>query len=230
MEIRREHIFERLLRLPLFQGLSREELTAIAGHTPLAFTHHEAGTTLHNEGDVCDEMTFVIEGQLTAISQADDHSYRVEEQLYAPTLLAPEYLFGLTQHYPQCYVTTTRCDLLVIGKSEVQVLMEGYAIFRASLLNIIATRAQRMARRPWRPQPSTTRQKICRFLADHCLYPAGDKVFHIGMQQLATAVGESRLNVSKQLHVMHDEHLISISRERIHIPAMEKMFEANRNN
>ena len=165
-----------------------------------------------------------MEGYVTAISRSDDHSYSVEEQLYAPTLLAPEYLFGLTQHYPQRYVTSSRCDLLVLGKNEVQLLMETCAIFRSSLLNLIATRAQRLSHRPWRQHPTTTRQKICRFMADHCVYPAGDKLFRISMQQLATAIGESRLNVSRTLHTMAKEGLLDISRERIHIPALEKMF------
>ena len=224
METSDQLIYERLLRLPLFQGMSQEGLTALVGHTKLEFVRHESGVLIYSEGSPCDAMTFLMRGRMTILSHADDHSYHVEESMTAPALLPPEYLFGLSQRYPHTYLAASACDLLVLSKPEALRLLEGNSIFRTNLLNIISTRTQRLARRPWHPHPQTLRHKICRFLSERCHHPAGEKMFHLKMQQIATAIGESRLNVSRELHQMEQDNLLVLNRGSIHVMAMEKLF------
>lgn len=223
MESRDQQIYGRLLRLPLFQGMSREELTELIGHTRLSFVRHEAGTVIYDEGQPCEAMTFLLGGRATLISHSDSHSYRVEEELPAPALLPPENLFGLSQCQAHTCQATTACDLLMLSKADVLRLTEHYGIFRSNLLNIIATRAQRLARRPWHDHPQSVRHKIGRFLSERCLYPTGAKCFHIKMQQLATAIGESRLQVSRELHAMERDGLIAHARGCIRVWAMERI-------
>lgn len=224
MDHRNDFIYERLLRLPLFQGMSQDGLIALVGHTKLEFSRIDSGQTVCSEGSPCDSMIFLMSGQLTLISHADDHSYQVEERLSAPMLLPPEYLFGLSQRHPHSCVSTSPCELLILSKMEVLRLLESNHIFRANLLNIIATRTQRLARRAWHPSPRTIRQKICRYLSDRCHHPAGEKTFHLKMQQMATAIGESRLNVSHELHAMEQEGLLKLSRGALLVWAMERLY------
>ena len=46
----------------------------------------------------------------------------------------------------------------------------------------------------------------------------------ITMQTLASEIGESRLNVSRELHRLEKENLIQLTRERICIPHLENLF------
>ena len=224
MENRNKIIYERLLRLPLFQGMSQDGLTALVGHTKLEFVRPDAGAIIYAEGKPCEAMTFLMGGQLTLISHADDYSYHVEERMLAPALLPPEYLFGLAQSHPHTYIADSSCELLMLSKPEVLQLLESNSIFRTNLLNIIATRTQRLARRPWHPHPLTIRQKISRFLSERSHYPAGEKTFWLKMQQIATAIGESRLNVSRELHFMEREGFLTLNRGKIIVKALERLF------
>ena len=218
------YMVTRLLELPLFQGISQDDLSDILGHTKLEFVRRHGGLPFVTAGQRCESLQFLIKGKMRAITYSDDRSYHVEELLSAPAVLQPECLFGLTQRYTQTCIAADRCDLLIISKYEILKLSKSYEIFRFNLLNIITTQVQRLARKAWRPSPSTVHDKICRFLGDHCRYPAGTKTFHIKMQTLATAIGESRLNVSRELHAMEEEKLLTLSREQIHITNLEWLW------
>ena len=214
MENANLNIYDTLLRLPLFQGLSQSALAQVVGHTKFDFLRHGQGQGVLSAYAPC------------AITYSDDRSYHVEEYECAPFVIEPERLFGLSQHYGRSYVATTDVDLLRISKSEAIRLAAHFYVFRINLLNILTTQNQRLLHQVWRIHPPTCRDKIIRFLADHCLRPAGRKTFHIGMQQLATHIGESRLNVSRMLHSLADERLLSMGRGTIEVPALEQLLQA----
>ncbi len=224
MDNRNEFIYERLLRHPLFQGMSQNGLTSLVGHTKLEFVRMDTGHVICSDGSPCEQMIFLMSGRVTLLSYSDDHSYHVEERISAPMLMPPEYLFGLSQRHPHTCQSASPCELLMLSKSEVLRLLESNDIFRTNLLNIIATRTQRLARRPWHTHPQTLRHKICRYLSERCHYPAGEKVFHLKMQQIATALGKSRMNVSREHHLMENEGLLKLSRGNILVMALERLF------
>lgn len=224
MDGRELNIYNTLLGLPLFQGMSKADLEDVTGHTRFEFCHFDKDEAIVKSGNECIAMWFLTSGVASALSASDDNSYSVEEQMSAPAMFQAEPLFGLTQRFTQTVTALSRCDLLLIGKSEVIRLMGAHDIFRTNLMNILTTRSQRLLRRPWRTVPRTLRESIVRMFSDRCLHPAGAKTFHIGMQQIADLTSASRLNVSRELHAMEREGLIVLNRQHIYIPALESLY------
>ncbi|MBR5690279.1 MAG: cyclic nucleotide-binding domain-containing protein, partial [Prevotella sp.] len=93
------NIYERLLLLPLFQGMSKADLNSLAGQTKFGFQRFEAGKTIVSEGEICDRLCFLMNGELSVTAEADDHSYSLTETMTAPDILQPERIFGLTQRF-----------------------------------------------------------------------------------------------------------------------------------
>ena len=217
-------VINRLLELPLFQGISTADLSEIAGHTRFGFTKLAAGKTIVSEGEQCDALHFVIDGTFTATVRADDGSYMLTEELEAPRVLQPERLFGMTQRYSKTFVALTECRLVSVSKAEMLRLSEEHMIFQLNLLNIISTQSQRITHQPWRVHPQGIRNKIIRFVETHSMRPAGENTLYIKMETLATLIAESRLNVSRELNAMQQEGLISITRGIIRVPALEKLL------
>lgn len=218
-------IFEKLLMLPLFQGMSSTDLTSVAGKTKFAFHRVAKGKKVVSEGDQCQNLFFLLEGSLQVTSWADDNSYSMVEEMTAPDVIQPERIFGLTQRYTKTFTALTECRLIGISKAEVLRLSEEHMIFQLNLLNIISTQSQRITHQPWRVRPQGIRNKIIRFVETHSMRPAGEKTLYIKMETLATLIAESRLNVSKELNAMHQEGLINITRGIIHIPALEELMK-----
>jgi CRP-like cAMP-binding protein len=180
---------------------------------------------LYHDGDVCDHLCFLLSGTVTVDTRSDDGTYTVTEQLSAPFMLQPESIFGYQQRYTHSFRALTPVSLLRIHRSEVVRLTEQFLIFRINLLNLLATRTQKLLHQPWRHCPQTLRERIIRFMANRCIHPAGPKTFHILMTQLAAEVGDSRLDVSRALNVMQRDGLLTLHRGRIEVPHMERLLQ-----
>ena len=217
-------IYEKLLLFPLFQGMSRDDLELVAGHTRFGFSKMNQGSTIVTEGDDCRQLLFLINGTLRVETMADDRSYMVVEQLEAPVILQPEVIFGYTQRYTHTYIAKTDVNLITVGKDEVLRLSEDFLVFRLNLLNMFATQTQKSSRLLWQHVPVTLEDRIVRFFAQHCLYPAGPKVFHILMNRLANELNDSRLDISRALNALQHEGKIVLRRGRVEIPQMERLL------
>lgn len=217
-------IYEKLLLFPLFQGMSRDDLEQVAGHTRFGFSKINAGSTVVAEGEDCRQLYFLINGSLRVETTADDGGYMVAEQLEAPVILQPEVIFGYTQRYSHTYIAQTDANFIIVGKDEVLRLSEDFLVFRLNLLNMYATQTQKTSRMLWQYVPDSLEKRIVRFFAQHCIYPAGPKVFHILMNRLASELNDSRLDVSRALNDLQREGKIVLRRGRVEIPLMERLL------
>jgi len=217
-------LYDHLLQFSLFQGMSRAELLQMAGNTKFGFMKVAAGKPVVKEGDTCDTLYFLVSGRLSMVTRSDDGRYRVEEQLSSPWLLQPEALFGIHTRFSSSVRTSSESHFITLSKDEVFRLTDDFLIFRLNLLNLLSTQSQRRGHSQWRRPPSDLRQRIVRFLVDHCAYPAGPKVMYILMEQLGVEVNDSRLDVSRVLNAMQDEGLIVLHRGRIEVPSLERLL------
>lgn len=216
--------FDQLLELPLFQGMTRNDLDEVLTYSQLKLLHINVGKTIVHEGDPCNRLYFIVEGTYKATTYADDRSYAIVEKLKGPRLIQPERIFGFNQRFTKKIEVDANCKILTIEKREVVKLTEKFEIFRINLFNIVTTQAQRISHIPFRPLPTNIRQKIGSFIKDRCEYPAGQKDLIIKMQTLANYICESRLNVSKELRKMQAEGLAKLGRCDIRIIALEKLL------
>lgn len=216
--------YDNLLSLPLFLGMSRDDLQKAAGHTRLDFRKTEAETVIAAKGDPCTHLYFLLDGNVKVSTSPDDGGYCMEETLTPPDAFQPECLFGLHQYFTHTYTTVTPCSLLCITKQEALQLSTDFIIFRLNLLNLVTTQSQRYYRRTLQTPPTTLDVRIARFLMSLCMRPDGEKTLHIKMRRLAAEVNDSRLNVSCALHRMEAQGLVRLLRARIVIPAIENLL------
>ena len=217
-------LFDQLLQFPLFLGMSRDDLGRIAAHTKLDFQKKPARTVILSEDTDCTHLCLLLTGTVSVETRSDDGSYILIEQLMAPVMLQPEVLFGYSQRYTHTFRAITPVALLRLERSEVVRLSEEFLIFRINILNLLSTHTQKLQHQPWRRCPQSLEERIVRFIAQHCIHPAGAKTLHILMTQLAAEVGDSRLDVSRALNRMQREGLIVLHRGRIEVPQMERLI------
>ena len=217
-------IYDRLLQFPLFQGMSRDDLEIVAGHTRFGFQKVTAGRQIIHAGDPCTHLYFLINGTLKVETFSDDSRYSVTEQMSSPYILQQESIFGYYQRYTHNFYALTDANFLTLDKEEVVRLSEDFLVFRLNLMNHLATQTQKLIQMQWRRSPLSLRERIVRFFFQHTLYPAGPKTFHILMERLAEEVNDSRLNVSRALNRMQESGVIELHRGRIEIPQLERLL------
>ena len=221
--------YDNLLSLPLFLGMSRDDLQKAAGQTRLDFRKIEPDTIIAANGSPCTHLYFLLDGKVKVQTSCEDNGYCMEETISPPDAFQPECLFGLHQYFTHTFTALTQCSLLCITKQEALQLSTDFIIFRLNLLNLVTTQSQRYYRRTLQVPPATLDERIVRFFKSLCIHPEGQKILHITMRRLALETNDTRIKVSRALNRLQAQGLIRLQRSRIVIPAMEKCQADSKN-
>lgn len=223
------HFFQRLVNIPIFQGISRDDFINIASKVHFDFRSYKPGETIAYADEACSSLICVISGSIEQIMRAEDGSYFFREYIDRPTVLQPERLFGLYPRYSASFVATKETSVLCVPKHEVRDILFGYITFHINYLNLVCTAKQQCESRLWKTLPEPLEHRFVHFVTTRSQRPAGRKEIEIGMVQLAEELVTTRLNVSKMLNRLKDENLIYLSRGLIVIPELEKLIQRQKN-
>lgn len=215
---------EKLITLPLFQGMSKTDIETALGKIHLREKTVCKNTKIVESGLNCRGLFFLVEGTLEMETISEDGKTRVTEVTPEPYILEPERLFGLQQKYFSTYTTRSQCKFLYARKDDILYLLNENIVFRLNVLNILSTLSQRRHLKFWTTTSSETESHIIRFLHQHCRLQTGRKTFHIKMNNLAEAIHASRIEVSAALNKMNNERKIILQRGIITIPEISQLY------
>lgn len=217
-------MFDTLLELPLFQGLSRDDLTRILESTHLDFYTQKKGSTLFRQDESCTGLTFVIEGTIRQNTLSADHTWSVDEQLGARSLIGLDVLYGSTRTHRHTYTALCNTRLVHIDKRTAGALTGYFEVFRLNVLNRLTTQAIRQTQARWLPPVSSLDGRIAAFMRQHVERPAGPKTFHISQQLLGEYLGEEYHSVGRAITRMEQKGLLTKGHRYIDIPAFETLI------
>lgn len=218
-------MYDKLLLLPLFQGLGEEDLTRILEKVKLHFRKYPADSYIISREQSCKELIFVLEGSIQAETTDEEFHFSLYETLDSPCILEPYSLFGMQTAYHSSYRTLTEAGVLSIDKGYVLSILSQYEIFRLNMLNMLCNRAQTVRLRSWNTHVGNTLQKIVNFVYLRSTQTSGHKQLRIRMEDLATLIDDTRINVSKALNELKAAHLVDLGRKAIDIHDMEALLQ-----
>lgn len=221
--MRSQRPYDILFSLPIFTGMSREEMDKVVARARFDYHKLAAGEVVARQGDPCGQLFLLISGTLKSTIKA--HHYAVTEWINAPAVLEQWHVFGLTQRFSRTYVAETQASYITLDKNGIQKIAGDSFIFRSNIINALSTNLQKQELRLWSPPPSSLAARIIFFMAAHALTPVGRKEFKIKMTDLAQIVNDSRLDVSRALNALQDKGLLSLSRGKIVIPDMKGLTQ-----
>lgn len=221
-------MYDTLLQLPLFQGLCKNDFTNIIGKVRLHFRKYNAEDIIVEQGEPCDQLIFLLNGEVISQATDEQHSYSLFETFGSPFVIEPYSLFGMQTRYTATYKARTETNIVTIDKSFVLAELNNYEIFRLNYLNILSNRAQVANDKLWNSYAGNIQDKIVNFILLRSMRPDGEKVLKIKMEDLANLIDETRINVSKVLNDLQEKKLIQLTRKEIYIPALEKLVQDNK--
>lgn len=217
-------MFDTLLQLPLFQGLAQEDFTNILEKVQLNFTKHKAGETIVRAGDLCNQLLFILKGEISLTTSPSGTLFCITECIQAPCVIEPQSMFGMSTSYISTYTAQTEVHTVSVSKAFVMNELFRYDIFRLNYMNIICNRAQNLNKRLWAKSTENLEQRIARFVLAHTERPIGKKSVKIKMEELAKAINDTRMGISKALNSMQEKGLLELHRGEIIIPEAEKLL------
>ena len=136
-------MFELLMNLPLFRGVSRSRIAEVVGSAKFHFLKYPKGETVVRAGEECTHLAFVISGSVRSEISNSSKRFSVSQTLKAPSAIAPDFLFGRTTRYPGTVVALTDCSILKISKVDYIRILNEDQVFMFNFLNTLSVNAQK---------------------------------------------------------------------------------------
>ena len=124
-----DSMYDVLLQLPLFQGVSRVKMSEIIEKTRFHFLKYQDNEIIARRGEECTHMKFIVSGSARAELKNINGKIRVTETLHAPNILYPNHLFGRNTTYPSEVTAKENCGIMQIDKQAFVTLIQQSPIF-----------------------------------------------------------------------------------------------------
>ena len=138
-----DSMYEILKGLPLFHGASTERISDIVGKAKFHFLKYLAGERIVTAGEQCTHIKMIISGDARSTITNESQRFRVSQTLSAPSVIAPEFLFGRATNYPCTVDAVTDTGILQISKNDYMTILNRDHIFLYNFLNILSMNAQK---------------------------------------------------------------------------------------
>lgn len=136
-------MFDLLMSLPLFRGVTHARLAEVVGQAKFHFLKYPKGETILRQDDPCTHMTFVISGQVRSTAANRNGRFAIGQTLEAPALIAPDFLFGPSTAFPATVVALDSVSILQITKKDFIKILYSDEIFLFNYLNTLSVNAQK---------------------------------------------------------------------------------------
>ena len=217
-------IYDNFLLLPLFQGLSKNDFTTIIEKVKLNFLTYQPGEVILHQNDNCQQLVFLLNGEITIQTTEPQNKYTFSEVIEAPYIVELHSLFGMRPYYAATYEAKTVAKLLSIDKESVVNILDKYEVFHLNVLNMLCNQTQIANLKIWKTHSGTLEEKIANFLLLRSQKAVGERTLQITMEVLASLIGETRIRVSNLLNELQEKNLLSLKRKEIYIPSLEKLL------
>lgn len=136
-------MYENLMGLPLFNGVSYNRISEIVGNTKLSFLKYLPGESIVKAGAPCTDLMFVIGGKVRLTISNNNDRFYLRQTLEAPSVVSPDFLFGRNTLYPASVSAIDTVSIMQIAKSDFISIIRTDEVCLFNYLNFISTNAQK---------------------------------------------------------------------------------------
>ena len=108
--------YKKLAEAPVFRGLSERFLENFIGRTPNALREFGIGDFIALQGTVCQSLYLLYSGRVRTNMVNEEGKQVTIEEIEAPRLLAPAFIFATDNRFPVNITTLTNCRPDASGK------------------------------------------------------------------------------------------------------------------
>lgn len=218
-------MFEILMELPLFRGVSRERIAETVGMAKFHFLKYLPGETIVDAGTQCSHIKFIISGSARSSVSNPDGRFKVSQTLNAPDVIAPDFLFGRATNYPCTVTAIDNTGILQIAKSDYIKILNSDEVFLFNYLNMLAMNAQKSVGGVLALTTGSIEERIA-FWIIALTQPTGmDISLECRQRDIYSFFGVQRTSFIASLDAMKDRGLLTYSQNKIDIINRRALLE-----
>jgi CRP-like cAMP-binding protein len=218
-------MYQQLMQLPLFQGVSSDRITALVEKLPFHFLKFRNGEQIFAAGDQCTHVRFIVSGQVRLETQFDNLRVSLLQTLTTPHVLAAEYLFGRETSYPYTAVADGPCGILQLRKSDYVTMLGSDKVFLFNILNYLSSGSQRNSSSLVAIKENSVMDRLAMLMDTLVITGATDVVLRFKQKDLCYLLGTQRTTLISSLDRLVDEEIIDYDSNELRILDHLKLAE-----
>lgn len=218
-------MYEILLGLPLFKGVSRERLSEVIGSVKFHFLKYLPNDTIVSAGDHCTHIKFIISGSARLTIANNDSRFIVSQTLSAPDVIAPECLFGSVTSYPCSGVAIESTGVLQISKADYLKILNMDQIFLFNYLNTLSMNAQKATQGILAVTTGNLEERIAFWIVALTQRRGSDITLACRQRDLYSLFGVQRTSLKATLESLRERDIITYSSSEIRIKSRQALTD-----
>ena len=199
--------YKKLAEAPIFRGLSERFLENVIGRTPNALREFGIGDFIALQGTACQSLYLLYSGRVRTNMVNEEGKQVTIEEIEAPRLLAPAFIFATDNRFPVNITTLTNCEVLVLNRTDFVDLMHREKIVMQNFLRIISDRSIFLSRKLNAFALQDLKTRLLAYLREH-ENPRS-------RQEIADILGVARPSLARVLSELADEGYLRIEKRKI---------------
>jgi len=220
-----DSMYEILLGLPLFKGVSRERLSEVIGSVKFHFLKYLPNDTIVSAGDHCTHIKFIISGSARLTIANNDSRFIVSQTLSAPDVIAPECLFGSVTSYPCSGVAIESTGVLQISKADYLKILNMDQIFLFNYLNTLSMNAQKATQGILAVTTGNLEERIAFWIVALTQRRGSDITLACRQRDLYSLFGVQRTSLKATLESLRERDIITYSSSEIRIKSRQALTD-----
>ncbi|MBQ7691082.1 MAG: Crp/Fnr family transcriptional regulator [Muribaculaceae bacterium] len=210
-------MYELLLQLPLFQGVSAETLSTLVEKYRFHFLKCREGDTVVEAGDVCTHVRFVVSGAVRLTTRCRHLDVSLSQTLAAPNVLGPDSLFGVDTTYSFTAVAVDNCGVLQIAKADYVAMLQADKVLLFNILNYLSRGMQVFASFTLGVRDGGAAEALLRWVKPLTSRTSQEVVIRYTQKDLCTLLGVRRKALLESLADLQNAGWVSLDHRQISI-------------
>lgn len=216
-------MYENLMRLPLFNGVSYNRISEIVGNTRLAFMKFLPGERIVSAGDPCTRLMFVIGGKVRLAVRNSSDRFIVSQTLESPSVVSPDFLFGRNTLFPASVTAIDTVSIMEIEKNDFINIIRNDEVCLFNYLNYISTNAQKAVDGVLALTSGSLEERIAFWIIALTQRDAKEIVFSCRQRDLYSLFGVQRSSFISTLDSMKERGLIEYTPTEISVTSRSEL-------
>lgn len=205
-----DNMFDKLLHLPLFQGVSHERLSETVEKVPFHFLKFKRGEKIIDRGDQCTHVRFIISGKVKLTYESRMLKFSISHELTGPEVIAPDYLFGLDTSYPFTLRAIEECGILQVSKNDYVAMLQTDKVFLYNILNYLSRNSQSFKTQMLNAEHLTVTERLVMLVSAFTSQKANNIVLEYRQRDLCRILGARRPALITTLDELSGKGLIEV--------------------
>lgn len=220
-----DSMYEILMNLPLFQGVSHAKISELIEKIRFNFLKY-----LNNErfiacNESCQQLKFLISGKARIEIFNNNKKIRLFETISAPNVIGAEYLFGRTTAYPYNVYAAPDAGILQIEKTDYLKIIKSDSIFLFNMLNYLSRNSQTPMEAVLSLTSGSIAERLAFWITSLTHKGSTDVTVTCKQKDMYTMLGIQRSSYMNTLNELKEAGHLDFTQNEILVTNRDRLFE-----